>query len=133
MRLRTLNTLGLLTMLLGLTQTAQAQSLTVFDAPNAFETYSHSINARGDVTGFFHDTSQADKERSFVRDRAGNMTVFDAPNASYTESLSINAGGAVTGFFYDASQSNKQRGFVRDRNGDLTVFDAPNASYTVGL
>ena len=48
MRLRTLNRLlGLLTLLLGLTQTALAQSLTVFDAPHAVQTHSQGDSISG--------------------------------------------------------------------------------------
>jgi len=38
----------------------------VFDAPNALWTVTSSINARGDVTGYFLDASQG-KQRGFVR------------------------------------------------------------------
>ena len=48
MRLRTLNRLlGLLTLLLGLTQTALAQSFTVFDAPHAVQTHSQGDSISG--------------------------------------------------------------------------------------
>ena len=46
--------LGPLVLLLGHVTAAPAQSFTVFDAPNALLTVS-SINAQGDVTGYFND------------------------------------------------------------------------------
>jgi hypothetical protein len=60
----------------------QNGNITAFDAPNASATYAfgtdpESINAGGDVMGFFLDASQV-KYRGFVRDQNGNFTVFDA-------------------------------------------------------
>jgi hypothetical protein len=140
MRLRTLRTsLGLLTLLLGLTQTTQAQSFTVFDAPNASSTFPSCINNGGDVIGQFIDVSQSGKQRGFVRDRNGNISVFDAPDALGTAPESINDFGDVAGVLTEPSASPgaarlgpnyTYRGFVRDRNGNITVFDAPNASST---
>ena len=50
----TVRLLGPLVLLLGHVTAAPAQSFTVFDAPNALLTVS-SINAQGDVTGYFND------------------------------------------------------------------------------
>jgi hypothetical protein len=131
MRLQILRKLlGLLTLFWGVALNAQAQAFIVFDPPNASFTETASINAGGDVTGIFGDSSQDFKQRGFVRDRFGKFTVFDAPNASFTDPSSINNHGDVAGYFGDANQGNKQRGFVRDRFGKFTVFDAPNASST---
>src|SRR5207244_8537196 len=58
--------------------------ITVFDAPNASFTQAFSINAGGDVTGYFSDVSQSYKGRGFVRARNSDITVFDAPNALAT-------------------------------------------------
>ena len=112
--------------------TPSTQSFTVFDPPNAVYTDSRSINASGDVTGYFYDGSNG-KIRGFVRKQSGNISVFDAPNTSFTVSISINDGGDVTGYFIDTSQNNKERSFVRDRNGATTAFDAPNASTTASV
>ena len=91
-----------------------AGNFTVSDPPNAadFGTVSASINARGDITGYFNDVSQNLRQLGFVMDRNGNFAVFDAPNALWTVTSSINSRGDVTGYFLDASQG-KQRGFVR--------------------
>ena len=100
MRLRTLNRLlGLLILFLGLATTAKAQTFDTIDPPNASPTYSFSINAAGEVTGYFSDGSQNNKERFFVRDRNGDITVFDAPKAAYTHAASINAREDVVGNF----------------------------------
>ena len=72
--------LGLPALVLGLAAAALAQSFSVFDAPNASYTYSFSVNAGGDVTGYFGDTSQG-KDRGFVRDRNGNFLIQAAKSA----------------------------------------------------
>jgi hypothetical protein len=41
-------------------------NITVLDAPNASATYAYSVNARGEVSGSFDDTSQGGKRRGFV-------------------------------------------------------------------
>src|SRR5262249_47991333 len=89
-------------------------------------TVSSSINARGDVTGYF---SAGGSMHGFVRDTNGKITVFDAPGAVLTVSSSINQRGDVTGYFQDAIGTN--RGFVRDANGNFAVFEAPKAVLTV--
>src|SRR3954447_18962209 len=119
--------------LLGASTPATPQLLTVFDAPNAYTTSSSGINDRGDVTGYFEDTSQGLLTRGFVRDRYGAFTVFDAPTSARTVSLNINSSGQTTGWFVDSSQNFRRRGFVRDPNGRVTAFDATNAVNTFGL
>src|SRR5579859_630131 len=118
-----------------------AQSIIVFDAPNASSTTANGgygvsnpfggsargpggINGRGDIVGVFKDTNQGGKTRGFVRDRDGNFTVFDAPNASSTTAYGINSRGDIAGSFSDPAQGN--RGFVRHWNGNFAVFDYPN-------
>lgn len=98
-------------------------SFTIFDAPNAIDTYANSINAGGDVAGVFYEPGF--KEHGFVRDRNGNFTVFDAPNASTTTPESMNDRGDVAGIFTESGFV--QHGFVRDRDGNFAVIDPPNA------
>ena len=74
-----------------------------------------AINARGEVAGYFGDTTQANKTRGFVRDINGDVTVFDVPNAWSTVPASINDRGDVAGSFNETSQSGN-RGFVFRRN-----------------
>jgi len=120
MRLRTrITLLSLATLLPGLTTSALAQSLTVFDVPNSTYTNSLSINDGGDVTGNFAD--QSGKVRGFVRSRNGNISAFDgSPTATYTTSLSINLRGDVTGYFIGPTGLHN---FLRDKSGKITVFD----------
>ncbi len=116
---------------LALSQDVPAQGFTVFDAPGAGVTFPTSINASGDVTGWFKGACCINGlgpgfTHGFVRDRDGSITVFDgAPNALFTQSISINDKGDVAGFFSDGIE---ERGFVRDRDGNISVFDPPNAT-----
>jgi len=104
----------------------------VFDAPNAYATLARSINADGDVTGYFVSLTRSGSH-GFVRHHNGAFAVFDAPDALYTEPHSINAGGEVAGRFI-VGQFNApgwvSHGFVRDRTGNIAVFDGPDALYT---
>ena len=122
----TVRLLGPLVLLLGHVTAAPAQTFTVFDAPNALLMVSSSINAQGDVTGYFNDGRGGG---GFVRDAAGNITVFNAPGIAlaFLSVTSINAGGEVTGSFIPFSNPFRQTGFVRDASGNFTRFDAPNA------
>src|SRR6266481_7875238 len=87
-----------------------------------------SINAGGNVTGFFNDVNASLGSHGFVRDQAGHITVFDPPTSVSTGSSSINASGDVTGYFQ--SGNGRIRGFLRHHSGAITVFDAPNTSST---
>ena len=46
-------------------------TITVFDAPNALDTRAVSINAEGDIAGFFEDGTQGGKTRGFIRLSSG--------------------------------------------------------------
>ena len=113
MRIRALiSSVSLWVLILALAGGAMAQTLTVFDAPNASSTEPWSINAAGEITGFFFDTNTSTR-RGFVRDKKGIITVFaPPPNSSDTRPRSINAPGKITGRFDDTNTSTV-RGFVR--------------------
>jgi hypothetical protein len=106
-----------------------AQGLAAVDVPHATGTRVESLNDRGDVAGWFLDSSEAGKARGFIRDSHGDFTVFDVPNAAGTFPSSINTSVEVTGYFVDLRQ-NKQRGFVRDQSGKFSIFDGINATLT---
>src|SRR5690348_16561839 len=106
--------------------TMMAQSLVVFDVPNAksdvaggLDLVVTGINASAEVGGYFYDASQNFKQRGFVRDLFGNIALVDAPNAFGTSVRSINAGGDVTGYFGEHFPSKDLvRGFIQDRYGN---------------
>jgi len=105
-------------------------NFTVFDAPNAINTYVWGLNDKGDVAGY---VAYANGEfHRFVRDRKGNITVFDPPNATLSplmSPLSLNNEGDIAGTFEYPNQV--PHGFVRDRHGNFTVIDEPDAAVTL--
>jgi hypothetical protein len=118
--------------------TMMAQSVIVFDVPNAksdivggLDLVVTGINGSGEVGGYFSDESQDFKQRGFVRYRDGSITLIDAPNAFATSVRSINDGGEVTGYIGQHFPSGDlARGFVEDQYGNFTVFDAPGTGGT---
>ena len=102
--------------------------ITVFDASNASSTSGTSINAAGDVLGYFSDASQNGQLRGFIRAPGGNFTVFNLPAPNVGNTFGINNAGTMMGYFSDASQGGKTRSFVRDSNGEIRIFDAIDAS-----
>jgi hypothetical protein len=107
-------------------------AITTFDPPDAVNgTFPLSINAAGEVTGYYVDAKFA---HGFLRDANGHLTVFDAPGAGtvttacffgLTYPQGINAGGKITGQYYDPQC--RPHGFLRERNGAFTVVDVPNS------
>ncbi len=102
---------------------AATYSFTTFDAPGATGTYAYSINASGQVTGYYSDGSR--NSHGFVYGN-GTLTTLDAPGATSTYARSINASGQVAGSYWDGSHSH---GFVYG-NGTFTPLDAPGATET---
>jgi len=92
-----------------------------------------SINAAGDITGIYSDTS--DVRHAFVRAADGTMTYpIDAPDVAtkgpvfipVTFAASINTAGVVAGAYNDTS--GVFHVFVRAANGTITApIDDPNA------
>ena len=100
-------------------------NITVFSVSDGPGPRAHcvSINNRGDVAGYFYDSSTF-RLRGFLREFDGTVSVFDpAPNTD-TKSASINERGDVAG---DLSGPTGPRNFVRDQSGNVTVFDVPNS------
>ena len=88
-----------------------------------------SINAAGEVTGWFYDTDESTvcDVHTCIRHRDGTFTVFDAPQACGTFANAIGDDGTVTGWFNDWVL-NRTRGFIRTRDGAYTVFDPPDGT-----
>ena len=92
-------------------------------------TYVISINASGEVAGFYIDGAGA--EHGFLRDAAGNITPINPTNAATgseqgTIITGIDAAGDVIGAYTDST--NMIHGFVRSAStGTITAIDAPGA------
>jgi len=92
-------------------------------------TYVISINASGEVAGFYIDGAGA--EHGFLRNASGTISTFEAPNAGTaaeqgTVVTGIDAAGDVIGAYTDAN--NAIHGFVRSAStGTITAIDAPGA------
>ncbi len=92
-------------------------------------TFVVSINASGEVSGFYIDGIGA--EHGFLRDASGGITLIDAKNAGTgseqgTIVTGIDAAGDVIGVYIDAN--NAVHGFVRGNStGTITVIDAVDA------
>jgi hypothetical protein len=119
----------------GFTGTAGG-TLTSFDAPGAGTgaqlqqgTFAQSINAAGDIAGYYVDGSAG---YGFLRTADGAISTFSAPAAvgQGTQAWSINAAGTIAGYYSDAGYVN--HGFVRAASGAITSFDAPGAGTAEG-
>ncbi len=109
-------------------------NFTTIDVPGAGTgvlqgTFPISINAAGDVTGFYGDANSV--FHGFVRAADGTMTYpIDAPGAGTgsfygTFPVSINAVGDITGMCIDAN--NALQGFRRTADGTITPIEVPGA------
>ena len=92
-------------------------------------TYVISINASGEVSGFYIDGIGA--EHGFLRDASGTISTFEASDAGTgseqgTVATGIDAAGDVIGVYTDTN--NAIHGFVRSAStGTITAIDAPGA------
>ena len=126
--------IGMLCALMGLAQTARAQTITTFDVPGAVGTYPVAIGAFGRVTGSYVDINQV--RHGFVRNAAGAITSFDAPAAGSSNGLGTGVSasnflGEIVGSALNVTDRYVSRSFIRSPNGRFTQFDgAPGAIYT---
>jgi hypothetical protein len=98
------------------------------------------IDAAGDVTGFFTDSSAV--QHGFVRTASGTITTFDAPGSAAgagtvngTAVLGIDPGGNyIVGLYSDST--GLSHGYVYAQplsgSGTFTTFEAPGASIVSG-
>ncbi|MDG4551174.1 MAG: hypothetical protein P9F19_17535 [Candidatus Contendobacter sp.] len=94
---------------------AAAYSFTTLDVPGAFHTYPASINASGQVAGYYEDSLG---DHGFVYSN-GTFTTFDVPDSLRTRPTSINDSGQVTGYYQNDLSTH---GFVYS-NGTFTILD----------
>lgn len=104
------------------------------DVPNATDTYGSSINASGQVAGYYTDGTGINHGYVYS---GGAFHTFDVPGSIYAPAhnfpfpdpnLQINDSGQVSGTFTDATGNN--HGFVYS-NGVVTTINIPNATATV--
>ena len=100
------------------------QSYSFFAVPGAmqYSTSLDSINDRGQIVGFFRDSSGV--YHGFLK-QGETYTAIDVPGATGTLPLGINNSGTVVGQF--ANLSDMPEGFVRTSDGVFTVVDYPGA------
>lgn len=94
--------------------------ITSFDPSGTgrYGTYVKAINAGGDITGYYYDSS--DTPHGFLRTADGTITSFDVKGMSQTYALAINRHDAIVGYGVD---SRGQRiGFERRRDGFIRKF-----------
>ncbi len=96
-----------------------------FTVLNATSTYPTAINARGQIAGYWDDSTSV---HGFVRDPDGYITTIDVPSARSTSIVGIDARGRVAGSFYDID--GHSHGFVREVDGAFTTIDVPGAEDT---
>jgi hypothetical protein len=94
--------------LLGGRHVAQAASFTFtpIDVPGAISTQALRINPRGQIVGFYHDSTGG---HGFLYDR-GVFTTIEVPGASGTQAFGINPRGQIVGLYFDSTGG--QHGFL---------------------
>ena len=96
-------------------------------AVSKFVTVPKSMNARGEITGWYEGGKSA--VHGFVRAASGKITTFDVGPRVFTTPVSINSAGEVTGYYKTTSSAT--HGFVRSADGAIHVFDVGTNSFTV--
>ncbi len=105
------------------------QLLTTFDYPGATSTSPIGINDRGDVSGYFVDSSGA--TRGFVRLRNGSFTApIVEPNdtGNSTRGEGINSSRLLCGYYLNGADQSNHGYFLSGRT--FTQFDVAGASQT---
>lgn len=105
------------------------------DVPGAKGTAAARINDRGDIVGYYSDTTDnpntATDARGFLRDHRGRFRRIDVPGATATQAIGINNRGEIVGVYADADGGT--HGFLRGRDGEFTTIDVPDATVTLVL
>lgn len=96
---------------------AATYSFTTLDVPGATSTYPASINASGQVAGYYFDGAGS---HGFIYSN-GTFTTLDVPGATWTNLSSINDSGQVAGTYSDGSRFH---GFI----ATPTATDIPTLS-----
>lgn len=96
-----------------------------FDPPGSISTVALSINASGEIAGFYNNSAGG---HAFIRHSDATITSFDVPGAGgATWANGINDGGWVIG----ATETSPARlGYVRSPSGVITTFTVNSFSTT---
>jgi hypothetical protein len=122
---------------LGVSASAERDSITTFDAPGAgtgagqgtFPT--GGISQLGVIAGYYIDANNV--SHSFLRDRKGEITTIDPPGTSEipfpafngSQAVGLNVEGAVVGVFVDANLA--VHAYIRTPEGKFITYDWPGA------
>ena len=123
-------------------------TITTFSAPDSSASYAagtqvYSINASGDISGSYVDSSN--DRHGFVLTPGGVFTSFDPPGGDHSSSqqgsvtqrisgtlpVAIDANGDVAGAFTDNSAI--RHGFFRSASGTIATFDPPGVGTGTSL
>ena len=126
---------------LGFSVDACAQTITVFDVPDAGTgpgqgTLGMAINSGGTIVGAYIDANNV--WHGFLRPRDGTIATFDVPGAGTDAGQgtfvggvgAITPAGEVVGTYTD--QTGVNHGFLRDRDGAITTTDVLGAGTGAG-
>lgn len=125
-------------------------NITSFDAPGAGAapstgfvraqgTFAKSINAGGEVIGYYVDSSGG--YHGFARSADGTITTLDAPGAGKgtspstgdplgTKLVGVNDNGVIIGTYIDANEA--VHGFMVSASGAITTLNAPGGQDGIG-
>lgn len=116
---------AMLPLLFLLPHTAQATQFLSFDVPNSSSTVPTSINAKGQVVGYFCCGVDEHYQQGFVRQIDGSIGTFFEPVAESTFPQNINDRGTIVGW-YEYMNNRAAFGFVyTPTNGFATIFYGP--------
>lgn len=79
-----------------------------FDVPNSLSTVAVSLDARGDIIGYYENASM--QIVGFLRKTNGHIMTFKAPNSETTVPSAMSSSGVATGTYFDG-QGN-EHGFI---------------------
>jgi hypothetical protein len=100
------------------------QTFTTFDPPGSQLTAPGSINAAGQITGSYFDSTFA--QHGFVRGNDGTISSFDVPG--FLATIVITQQGVAVGLYFDQNGSHL---FERAPNGTITTLEIPSPGASV--
>jgi uncharacterized membrane protein len=101
-------------------------TFTMFDAPKSSNTFPATINAAGQITGFYYTTDYPTDQtgHAFLRETDGTFVTFNV-SGSNTTARAINSSGQIVGTYVAGGLIH---GFMRKANGKITPLDVPDSN-----